>query len=94
MVSLLHNVVLDGKLLHEIPLDLPHAPLGTGLKDVVGGPQLVVENRAGKTLQHFLIPGTMNEPFVDYTVIFFGILFFPSVPHKVSMAIIQVAKVP
>ena len=94
MISLLDNVVLDGKFLHQVPLKLLDTPFSTTFEDVVGGPQLVVESWARKTFEHLLIPGTMNEPLVDNTVIFLGILFLLSVPFKVAIAIIQVAKSP
>mgnify|MGYP001385056238 CR=1 FL=1 len=65
MIALLNNAVLDGKLLDQVPLDFLLGPLGTLLEDVVGGPKLVVEDRAGETLQDFLLYKTMHKPFVD-----------------------------
>ena len=94
MVSLLDNVVLDGKFLHQVTLDFLHTPLSTTFEDIVCGPQFVVENRARKTFEHFLISWTMNEPLVDNTVTLLGILFLLSVPLKVAIAIIQVAQSP
>ena len=54
-------------------LSLSHVD-GTLLEDVVSGPQLVVEDRAGETLQDFLLYKTMHKPFVDDTFKFLGIL--------------------
>ena len=88
MISLLDYAVLDGKLLHQILLDVLHGPLDTLLEDVVGGPQLVVENRWGKTLDDFLLPWTMDKPFVDDTFVFLCILFISSISDKVFILVI------
>ena len=74
MIAILNNAVLDGILIDQVHLNLFLGPLGALLEDVVGGPKLVVEDRAGETLQDFLLYKTMHKPFVDDTFKFLGIL--------------------
>ena len=92
VIALLNNAVLDGKLLDQVPLELLLGPLGTLLEDVVGGPQLVVKNRAGETFEDFLLSWSMNESFIDDTFIFLGIFYFSSTSDKLTMLIIQMAE--
>ena len=73
MIALLNNAVLDGKLLDQVPLDFLLGPLGTLLEDVVGGPQLVVEDRAGETLDDFLLSWSMDKSFIYDAFILLGI---------------------
>ena len=45
-----------------------------------------------KALDDFLLPWTMDKPFVDDTFVFLGILFISSISGKVFIFIIQVAQ--
>ena len=92
MTTLLDNAVFNSKLLDQVPLDLLLGPLGALFEDVVGGPQLVVEDRAGETFKNFLLSWSMNEPFIYDTFVFLGILELSSISDKVSMLVIQMAE--
>ena len=51
-----------------------------------------MEDRARETLEDFLLSWSMDEPFVDDTFIFLGILELSSISDKVSMLVIQMAE--